>query len=139
MRSPSMRHLLTVGLLAGLTTSAVVASAPDEKPTSLAEAGAAVEANQRTPEGKAYGTQLVKEFAQKGILRRCSEAAERDPSSTWVLLKLDKDGVVKEVLLNPMTKMGTCARNILLKERFSPPPKPDYWIGVYMKSSPYSR
>lgn len=39
----------------------------DDKPTSLSDARAAVEANLRTPEGKAYDQQLGKEF----------------PKSTW--------------------------------------------------------
>ena len=113
--------------------------AADEKPTSLTEAGAAVAANQRTPEGKAYGAQLVKEFAGKGILRKCSEAAGSDSDSFWILLKLDKDGVVKEVLLDPTTKLGACMRTKLLNDRFSRPPRPEYWVGVNVKIAPFTR
>ena len=47
--------------------------------------------------------------------------------------KLDKDGAVKEVLLHPTTKMGTCAGETLLKSTFSAPPKAAYWVNVFMK------
>jgi hypothetical protein len=107
----------------------------EDKPTSLSDARAAVEANLRTPEGKAYDEQLGTEFVQKhlGALRQCKQSAGDDLRSFWILLKLDKDGTVKEVLLYPATKLGTCAREALLKDRFSSPPRPAYWVGVYMK------
>jgi hypothetical protein len=50
-----------------------------------------------------------------------------------MLMKLDRDGAVKELLLHPTTKLGTCARETLLKSTFSPPPRPMYWVSVYMK------
>ena len=107
----------------------------DNKPSSLADARAAVEANLRTPEGKAYDQQLGKEFIEKymGAMKQCKQAAGDDLGSFWILMNLDKDGAVKDVLLNPTTKMGTCARETLLKAKFSPPPRPAYWAGVYMK------
>ena len=48
-------------------------------------------------------------------------------------MKLDKHGAVKEVLLHRASKMDTCARERLLKSAFSPPPKPAYWVSVYVK------
>ena len=42
-------------------------------------------------------------------------------------MRLDKDGVVTEVLLYPTAKMDTCAREALLKGTFSPPLRPRYW------------
>lgn len=110
-------------------------AAADEKPTSLSDANAAIEANLRTPEGKAYDERLGNEFMQKymGTMRQCKQAAGNDLGSFWMLLKLDKDGAIKEVLLHPETAMGGCARKTLLKDRFSPPPRPAYWVGIYLK------
>ena len=107
----------------------------EDKPTSLSDAQAAVEANLRTPEGKAYDEKMGTEFVQShlGAIRQCKQSAGDDLRSFWILLKLEKDGAVKEVLLYPATKVGTCAREGLLKDRFTPPPRSAYWIGVYMK------
>jgi hypothetical protein len=107
------------------------------KPTSLSDAQAAVEANLRTPEGKAYDEKLGTEFVQShlGAIRQCKQSAGDDLRNLWILLKLEKDGTVKEVLLYPATKVGACAREALLKDRFAPPPRPAYWISVYMKMS----
>ena len=107
----------------------------DDKPTSLSDARAAVEANLRTPEGKAYDQQLGKEFPQKYLdaMKQCKQSAGTDLADFWMLIKLDKSGAVKEVLLSPATKMGTCARETLLKGSFSPPPHPSYWVSIYMK------
>jgi hypothetical protein len=109
--------------------------AADDKPTSLSDARAAIDANLKTPEGKAYDRQLGQEFQEKylGTMRQCKQAAGNDLDSFWMLLKLDKDGAVREVLLYPETAIGTCARKTLLKDRFSPPPRADYWVGIYMK------
>src|SRR5271165_6450479 len=107
----------------------------EDKPTSLSDARDAVEANMRTSEGKAYDEQLGTEFAQKhlGPLRQCKQSAGDDLRTFWILLKLEKDGTVKEVLLYPATKVGTCAREAFLKDRFLSPPRPAYWVSVYMK------
>jgi len=77
------------------------------------------------------------EFVQKhlGPLRQCKQTAGGSLDNFWILLKLDKDGTAKELLLHPETKLGVCAREGLLKEKFSPPPRPDYWISVYMQLS----
>ncbi|SRR5260370_42672751 len=108
-----------------------------ERPTSLSDARAAVEANLRTPGGKAYDEQLGKEFPQKYLstMRECKKAAGSDLASFWILIKLDKDGTVREVLLHPTTKLGSCARDALLKGKFAPPPGPAYWVSVYMQIS----
>ncbi len=107
----------------------------DDKPTSLSDARAAVEANLRTPEGKAYDQQLGKEFPQKYLdaMKQCKQSAGNDLADFWMLIKLDKNGAVKEVLLSPATKIAVCAREALLKGSFSPPPRPAYWVSIYMK------
>jgi hypothetical protein len=109
-----------------------------DKPPSLSDAQAAIEANLRTPEGKAYDEQLGTEFVQKHLdpVRQCKQNAGGDLRSFWFLLKLDKDGTVKEVLLYPETKLGDCSRDALLKDRFaSQPPRSAYWVSVYLKIS----
>lgn len=107
----------------------------DDKPTSLEDARTAVEANLKTPEGKAYDEKLGKEFADKHLstMKRCKQSAGGDLASFWILMKLDKNGAVEEVLLHPATKMAVCARETLLKSTFSPPPRAAYWVSVYMK------
>jgi hypothetical protein len=128
-----MRRVWAVALFLSTVGFQLVAS--DDKPTSLTDARAAVEANLRTPEGKAYDDQLGTEFVQKHLaaVRQCKQAGADDLRSFWILLKLTKDGTAKEILLYPATKVGTCAREGLLKERFSSPPRPEYWVSVYLK------
>lgn len=107
----------------------------DDKPTSVVDARNAVEANLRTPEGKAYDEKLGKEFMEKHLstMKQCKPSDGKGLDNFWILMKLDKEGAVKEVLLHPETKMGTCARETLLKSAFSPPPRTGYWVSVYMK------
>jgi hypothetical protein len=47
----------------------------EDKPTSLSDARAAVEANLRTPEGKKYDEQMGAEFVQKHLEARCGNAS----------------------------------------------------------------
>lgn len=107
----------------------------EDKPSSLTDARAAVETNLRTPEGKAYDQHLEKEFVQNHLVavRQCRQNAGSDRPSFWFLLRLDQDGTVQEVLLYPETKLGTCSRLALLKDKFPPPPKAPYWVSVYLK------
>jgi len=106
-----------------------------DKPTSLAEARAAVEANLRSSEGKAYDEQIGTEFQQTYLatLRECKKSSGGDATSFWILMKLEKTGAVREVLLSPATKLGSCAREALLKGTFSSPPKPGHWVSIYLK------
>jgi len=130
-----MRSIWAVAFLSSvMLTQSLVA---EDRPTSLSEARAAVEANLRTPEGKKYDEQMGTEFVQKhlGPLRQCKQTAGDDLRNFWMLLKLDRDGTAKELLLYPETKLGTCARSGLLKETFSAPPRPAYWISVYLQLS----
>lgn len=129
----TIQRLCLVMLVVGLIACQRILA--NDNPTSLADARAAVEANLKTPAGKAYDQQFGKEFMQKQLpaLKRCKESAGKDLASFWILIKLDAGGAVKEVLLRPTTKLGTCARDILLNSAFSPPPKPSYWVSVFMK------
>jgi len=114
-----------------------VSAGAQEKPTSLSDARNAIEANLKTAEGKAYDAALGKEFQQKYLdtVRECKKVAHGDLSSFWILVQLDKDGSVKEVLLHPATKFGSCARDALLKGKFGAPPRPAYWVGIYLQLS----
>lgn len=107
----------------------------EDKPTSLSDAQAAVEANLKTSEGKAYEDKMGNEFPDKyrGTMRQCKQSAGDDLRSFWMLMKLGQDGAVNEVLLYPSTKLGLCMRETLLTGKFSPPPHPAYWESVYLK------
>lgn len=43
--------------------------------------------------------------------------------SFYMLMKLDQDGAVKEIPMHPEIKVGTCAREMLLRSASSPPPR----------------
>lgn len=128
-------HKILCGALLVLGTHAAI---PEEKATSLADARTAVEKNLSTPEGKKFDDQMGTEFVSKhlGPLRQCKQTAGDDLRSFWILLKLNQDGTTNEILLYPETKLGTCARTALLKDTFLPPPRPGYWVSVYMKLAP---
>jgi hypothetical protein len=106
----------------------------EDKPTSLAAAATAVEANMKTPEGQAYDALISKELAKKypPIMKACKEKAEGEIRGFDVLVRIEKDGTVKEVLLYPPTKISQCLRETMLKDRFSPPPKPDHWVDIHI-------
>lgn len=126
---------MRIGCVLILLFSSLGIAKAEDKPTSLKEAQAAVEANVRTPEGKAYEEKMGKEFPEKYLdtMWQCKKTAGDDLKSFWLMMKLAQDGSVNEVLLYPTTKMGMCVRETLLKGKFSPPPKPAYWESVYMK------
>ncbi len=130
-----MKMILTMALLA-IFLGTLGSLPPADKSTSLLDAQAAIEANLKTPEGKAFDERMGPEFVQKhmGPLHACKQSGN-ELSNFWLLLKLDKDGAVAELLLYPTTKLGACAREAYLKDKFVAPPLPDYWVGVYLKLS----
>ena len=107
-----------------------------EKPSSLSEAQAAVESNMKTPQGKAYDENFGNELMQRyiGGMRQCLKSGGGDAKSFWMLVKLKQDGTVREILLAPATNVGSCDRDLLLKAKFSSPPRDDYWQGIYLKT-----
>jgi len=130
MTHDTYKVLLVLFLLLGAQTAIT-----EDKPTSLSDARAAIEKNLSTSEGKAFDERMGTEFVSKhlGPLRQCKQRAGDDLPNFWILLKLNQDGSVAEILLYPDTKLGTCARATLLRDTFLPPPRPAYWVGVYMK------
>jgi len=106
----------------------------DEKPTPVAVAAAAVEANMKTPDGKAYDAQFGRELAKKypPVMKACKDKAEGDTRSFDVLVRVEKNGAVKEVLLYPATRISQCLREAILKDTFSPPPKPVHWVDIHV-------
>ncbi len=129
-----MREICAVAVLLLMAVLPIVAQ---DKPTSLSNARAAIEANMRTPEGKAYDDKLGADFTEKHLaaIRPCKKAGGDDLRSFWILAKLNRDGAVDEVLLYPTTKVGECSREAFLKDRFPAPPRPAYWVSIYMKLS----
>jgi hypothetical protein len=127
----------TLTFLAGILLSSLITlSAAQEKPTSLTDARAAIEANMSTAPGKAYDEQFGTELLQKhmGPLKQCKQSAGGDLTSFWMLFKLDKEGNVREMLLSPETKLGVCASESLGKDKFAAtPPRAGYWVSVYLK------
>jgi hypothetical protein len=69
-----------------------------------------------------------------GPFRQCKQSAG-DDRSFWILLKLDKEGTVKELLFYPETRLASCARDPLLKDKLPAPPHPAYWVSIYMQLS----
>jgi len=106
----------------------------DDKPTPIATAATAVEANMKTREGKVYDAQIGKDLGKKysPVMKLCREKAEGDTRSFDMLVNVDKDGAVTEVLLHPQTKISQCLRETMLKDTFSPPPKPAYWVDIHI-------
>jgi len=129
----NMRRVLLVVLLSLRMTLPLAVA--DDKPTTLSDARAAVEANVRTSEGKSFDEQFGTDFVGKHMtpLRQCKQTAGDDLRSFWILVKLNKDGTARELLFYPETRLGTCARNALLKEKFVSPPHNEYWVSVYLK------
>ena len=130
--APPSRLLLAMSLwLLSLNQYTIGA---DDKPTSIAAAAAAVEANMKTREGKAYDAQVGRDLAKKypPVMKVCKEKADGDTGSFDMLVRLDKDGAVREVLLHPPTKISQCLRETMLKDTFSPPPTPAYWVEIHI-------
>jgi len=146
IRLCTARYASTRGGAAPLSLAAValvlcavhpVAASAQQQHTSVSDARAAIDANLRTPQGKAYDAEFGADFMQKhfGDIARCKAAAAGEAQSFWILLRIGTDGTAKEILLYPETKFGVCARDALVHGKFLPPPQPDYWVGVDMKLS----
>ena len=109
-----------------------VSFAADKK--QLSDALAAVNANLKTPEGKRYDEQIGKEFMPSfgAALKQCKQSAPSGSTSPFdMFLKLNADGSVSEGLVYPESAFAACARGVLLKGKFSPPPRGDHWVNVH--------
>jgi hypothetical protein len=105
-----------------------------DKPTPIATAAASVEANMKTSEGKAYDAEIGGELAKKypPVMKACKEKADGDARSFDMLVRLEKSGAVKEVLLHPPTKVSECLRETMLKGTVPPPPTPSHWVDIHI-------
>ena len=54
--------------------------------------------------------------------------ADGEGRSFDMLVRVEKDGGVREVLSCPPTKVGQGLRETMLKDMFSPPPTPAHWV-----------
>jgi len=128
----AVRSRLSLSAIAWLLVFNCATIVADEKPTPIATAVAAVEANMKTSEGKAYDAQVGKELVKKypPVMKACKEKANGEARSFDMLVRVEKDGAVGEVLLYPSTKVGQCLRETMLKDAFSPPPTPAHWVDI---------
>jgi hypothetical protein len=126
-----MKQIVLAALLFGW-----IAIWAEDKPANLSDARAAIEANMKTPQGKAYDEKFGSEVMQNYIagMRQCLKTVGGDAKSFWMLFRLKQDGTVREILLAPATNAGSCDRELLLKAKFSPPPRDDYWQGMYLNT-----
>lgn len=98
----------------------------EDKPTSLSDARAAVEANMRTAEGKAYDDKLGADFTEKHLaaIRPCKKAGGDDLRSFWILAKLNGENQSWRVFARSSPQGSISAA-----------PHPAYWVSIYMKPS----
>jgi hypothetical protein len=111
-----------------------LSASADDKPTSLATAAAAVDANMKTPEGKAYDAQIGRDLGRKypAVMKQCKQKGQGDTRSFDMLVNVDQDGAVREILLHPQTKISQCLRETMLTDTFSRPPKPAFWFDIHI-------
>jgi hypothetical protein len=108
-----------------------------ENPTDIAIARSAAQKNMKTSEGQAYYRQLRDQFSDKyrQTKARCSTNREVTQLVNFdVYIRLQQNGSVDEVLLSPKSKVASCIREKLVKDRFTPPPQPRYWVHLDMRA-----
>jgi hypothetical protein len=129
-----LRSRLSLAMITSLLLFNQATIEAEDKPTPIATAAAAVEANMKTSEGKAYDAEIGRELAKKypPVMKACKEKANGDARSFDMLVRLEKDGAVKEVLLHPPTKVSECLRETMLTDTFSPPPTPSHWVDIHI-------
>ena len=106
-----------------------------QKPTPVAQAKAAVEANMKSAEGQKYDTDVGTAFGDQSAddVAQCFDKSGGDTRPFVMYMKLGEAGEVQEILLDPKTKVGSCVRERVVKERFPRPPRAMYWVKVEMK------
>ena len=123
----------------GLVIAAILAtlSSLAENPTDIAIARSAAQKNLGTREGQAYYRQLREQFTEKyrRTKSRCSTNREVNQLVNFdVYIRIRQNGSVDDVLLSPKTKVASCIREKLVKDRFAPPPQPRYWVHLDMRA-----
>jgi len=130
----ALRSRLSLATITWLLLFSHATTEAEDKSTPIATAAAAVEANMKTSEGKAYDAQIGRELAKKypPVMKACKEKANDEARSFDMLVRVEKDGDVREVLLSPPTKVSQCLRETMLKDTFSPPPTPAHWVDIHI-------
>jgi len=108
-----------------------------ENPSDIIIARTAAQKNMRSSEGQAYYRQLREQFTEKyrRTKARCSTNREVTELVNFdVYIRMKQNGTVDEVLLSPKTKVASCIREKLVKDRFAPPPQPRYWVHLDMRA-----
>jgi hypothetical protein len=134
----TLRSRLSLAVLVSLLFFHSPSVYAGDQPTSISAAAAAVEANMKTREGQAYDAQIGRDLMKKypPTLKACKEKAGGEIRSFDMLLRVERDGTVKEVLLYPATKISQCLRETMLKDTFSPAPKPAHWVDIHLDLKP---
>jgi hypothetical protein len=111
---------------------AALSFASDKK--ELKDAVAAVDANQKTPEGKNYEGTLNGDLQKyMPALRQCMKTENNKPADFDMFLRLTKEGKTDNVLIYPETAMAKCSQTALQNSQFSSPPQPEYWVNIHMQ------
>lgn len=106
-----------------------------QKPTDFETAASAEQANVSTPAGKAFDAAIGEEFASRHVntMTRCTLRLPAAGLAPFVvLLRLASDGKVREVLVRPATKVASCLQLAVAKEKYSKPPRDNYWVRIDM-------
>lgn len=96
------------------------------------------DANAQTPEGKRYKAELDKTL--NTLIASCTKRFGPDPSKFDLLIKIDQQGVVREVTTFGINRVGYCVMSKLNEPRvndlspFPSPPFPDYWLRIDIAS-----
>ncbi|MFI5104468.1 MAG: hypothetical protein ACHP79_06060 [Terriglobales bacterium] len=103
----------------------------------IIEAYRAVNNNMATPEGRSYDGVIAREFSARysRAVKECATGTG-GPAPTLLVLQVAKSGAVQQIMVVPDNASDACLRPKLEKAAFSPPPKPEYWVGVALSAKP---
>ncbi len=127
-----MRRRVRLGVVVLISLVLVICAAglANGQSKEFKEAMAVAKANAQTPEGKAYRDKIEKEFQQEFLptVQRCQRLLKKEWEGVGILIRLANDGSAEEVLTDSKTKVASCFRQDVLSYKFTPPPKPSYWV-----------
>jgi hypothetical protein len=105
---------------------------------SFDEASKAASANSASPDGKTYADDVARHFSEQheNSLNECAQAPGADGAPFTLAVKVNKKGVVEEVLVRPQTSMALCMARTAVKDHLKRPPRADYWVLIPFKAVP---